>query len=101
MQTFCVRFNLGTIIGNIHLFIRFSPTEYVQASSDLCTAGTQFSRYIQQLGIFVVKRELIYSPFFTKSGHADNPATFTPCVKSMTANFILQNSQFFTLAIAL
>ena len=29
----------------------------------------------------------------TKSGHADNPATFAPCVKSMTADFISQNSQ--------
>ena len=30
------------------------------------------------------------SPFVTKSGHADNPATFVPCVKSMTADFISQ-----------
>ena len=50
--------------------------------------------FVQQFGMFVVKGELIYSPFLTKSGHADNPATFAPYVKSMAANFISQNSQF-------
>ena len=38
-----------------------------------------------QLGTFFVNREWACSSFVTKSGHADNPATFAPCVKSMTA----------------
>ena len=41
-----------------------------------------------QLGTFFVNGEWACSPFVTKSAHADNPATFAPCVKSMTANFI-------------
>ena len=44
----------------------------------------------RQLGTFFVNGECACLPFVTKSGHADNPATFVPCVKSMTAYFILQ-----------
>ena len=40
-----------------------------------------------QLGTFFVNGEWACSPFVTKSGHADNPATFAPCVKSMAADF--------------
>ena len=40
-----------------------------------------------QLGTFSVNGEWACSPFVTKSGHADNPATFAPCVKSMAAGF--------------
>ena len=47
-----------------------------------------FFFYCQQLGIFSVNGEWACSPFVTKSAHADNPATFAPCVKSMTADFI-------------
>ena len=43
-----------------------------------------------QLGTFFVNGEWACSPFVTKSGHADNPATFVPCVKSMMADFISQ-----------
>ena len=43
---------------------------------------------IHQLGTFFVNGEWACSPFVKKSGHADNPANFAPCVKSMTANFI-------------
>ena len=39
-----------------------------------------------QLGTFFVNGEWACSPFVTKSGHADNPVTFAPCVKSMTAD---------------
>ena len=45
------------------------------------------SMYDYQLGTFSVNGEWAYSPFVTKSGHADNPATFVPCVKSMAAGF--------------
>ena len=41
-----------------------------------------------QLGTFFVNGEWACSPFVTKSAHADNPVTFAPCVKSMTADFI-------------
>ena len=44
----------------------------------------------RQLGTFFANGEWACSPFVTKSGHADNPATFEPCVKSMTADFISQ-----------
>ena len=44
--------------------------------------------YLDQLGTFFVIGERAGSPFVAKSGHADNPATFAPCVKSMTADFI-------------
>ena len=40
-----------------------------------------------QLGTFSVNGEWAYSPFVTNSGHADNPTTFVPCVKSMAAGF--------------
>ena len=41
----------------------------------------------KQLGTFFVNGKWACSPFLTKSGHADNPTTFVPCVKSMTADF--------------
>ena len=47
----------------------------------------------QQLGTFFVNGEWACSPFVTNFGHADNPATFEPCVKSMTADFISENAQ--------
>ena len=40
----------------------------------------------RQLGTFFENGEWVGSPFVTNSGHADNPATFVPCVKSMTAD---------------
>ena len=40
-----------------------------------------------QLGTFFVNGKWACSPFVTKSGHSDNPATFAPCVKSMAAGF--------------
>ena len=40
-----------------------------------------------QLGTFSVNGEWACSPFVTKSGHTDNPATFGPCVKSMATGF--------------
>ena len=40
-----------------------------------------------QLGTFFVNGEWACSPFVTTFGHADNPATFAPCVKSMAAGF--------------
>ena len=43
--------------------------------------------YLKQLGTFSVNGEWVCSPFVTKSGHADNPATFEPCVKSMATGF--------------
>ena len=46
---------------------------------------------IEQLGTFFVNGEWVCSPFVMNSGHADNPATFAPCAKSMTAAFISQN----------
>ena len=36
-----------------------------------------------QLGTFFVNGECACSPFVTKSGHADNLATFAACVKSI------------------
>ena len=41
-----------------------------------------------QLGAFFVNGEWACSPFVAKPGHTDNPATFVPCVKSMTSDFI-------------
>ena len=38
-------------------------------------------------GHFLRNGKWAYSPFVTKSGHADNPAIFVPCVKSMAAGF--------------
>ena len=37
-------------------------------------------KFCNQLGTFFVNGEWVSSPFVTKSGHADNPATFVPCV---------------------
>ena len=45
------------------------------------------------LGKFFVNGDCVCSPFVTKSGRAENPATFGPCVKSMAADFISQNAQ--------
>ena len=44
--------------------------------------------YNKQFGTFFVNGEWACSPFVPKSGHADNPATFAPCVKSMTVDVI-------------
>ena len=54
-----------------------------------------------QLGTFFVNGEWACSLFVTKSGHADNPAIFATCVKSMTADFISQNIQCSPRGIAL
>ena len=54
-----------------------------------------FMVYPCQLGTFRVNGACVCSPFVTKSGHAENPATFGPCVKSMAADFISQNAQCF------
>ena len=48
---------------------------------------------IEQLGTLFVNGEWACSPFVTKSGPADNPAPFVPCVKSIAVDFISQNSQ--------
>ena len=55
----------------------------------------------RQLGTFFVNGECACLPFVTKSGHAENPATFGPCVKSMAADFISQNAQCSPKGIAL
>ena len=47
----------------------------------------------RQWDTFFVNGEWVCSPFVTKFGHADNPATFAPCVKSMTSDFTSQNAQ--------
>ena len=54
-----------------------------------------------QLGTFFVNGERACSPFVTKSGHADNPATFAPCVKVYDGKFYTQNSQCSPRGIAL
>ena len=49
-----------------------------------------FSFYFMNLSVGHIL-EWAFSSFVTKSGHADNPETYAPCVKSMTADFISQN----------
>ena len=48
-----------------------------------------------QFGHVLCKRRIGLFAVCDETGHADNHATFAPCVQSMTADFISQNAQCF------
>ena len=84
-----VKFHCGGTIILLSQPMNFSAYLGIfTAKKPTCATSREGSNRIpgDQLDTFFVNGEWVCSLFMTNSGHADKPATFAPCVKSMAAD---------------